>query len=379
MVLAGTSIDATALSRLVGMVYDCALDPLRWEDTLAELRGALRFSNAMFTIWTAASGRPLLNVTSGIAPDYAARLSEFGPAIIEQWGGPAAIGAFEIGEPQVLSRVRSAIEWPDSSYFHEWIAPQGISDLMAVAITRERDNYCSVGFARHVSDGPIGGAEIDLVRLLAPHIRRAAAISRMLDISAVTTATFAATLDAAPTPILLVDEALEIVHANRSGHDLLSEDDGLREVRGRLVLPTPAQSQALEALLPGAGRQESGLGNPGGIALQRRAGPAVLHVLPLRYSPFRASLAPRAAAAVFVAVGPARQLSAGDALAALYGLTPAETRVLAAIATGATPAEAARQLGVGLGTTRTHLLRLFAKTSTHRQAELMRLAASLSL
>lgn len=379
MILARTDTDATALSRLVGMVYDCALDPLHWEDTLAELRSTLRFSNAMFTIWTAASGKPLLNVTSGIAPDYAARLAEFGPAIVAQWGGPAAIGAFTTGEPQVLSRVRSTPRWPDSAYFREWIAPQGISDLMAVAITRERDSYCSVGFARHGSDGPIGHAEIELVRLLAPHIRRAAAISRMLDISSVTAATFSATLDAAPTPILLIGEALDLVHANRAGRDLLDEGDGLRERGGRLTLPTSQQAQALQAMLSGVGQHERGPGNSGSIALQRIAGPAVLHVLPLRYSPFRASLAPRAAAAVFVATEPSLRLSADDALAALYGLTPAETRVLAAIATGATPAEAARQLGVGLGTARTHLLRLFAKTSTHRQADLMRLAASLSL
>ncbi|WP_156343021.1 hypothetical protein [Devosia sp. A16] len=119
MVPATTSTDAAALSRLVGLVYDCALDPMRWEETLAELRHILRFSNAMFTIWTAPSGRPLLNVTSGIAADYVRRLAEFGSAIVAQWGGPAAIGAFAIGEPQVLSRVRSAPRWLDSAYFHE--------------------------------------------------------------------------------------------------------------------------------------------------------------------------------------------------------------------------------------------------------------------
>lgn len=378
MVLATTGTDAATLSRLVGMVYDCALDPRRWEDTLAELRGALRFSNAMFTIWTAASGRPLLNVTSGIAPDYAARLAEFGPAIVEQWGGPAAIGAFEIGEPKVLSHERSAAHWPDSAYFREWIAPQGISDLMAVAITRERDNYCSVGFARHVSAGPIGIAEMDLVRLLAPHIRRAASISRLLDVSAVTVATFTAVLDAAPTPILLLDEGLGIVHANRAGRALLDDRDGVVEMHGRLALSSAGQTEALRSMLAGNG-DEARLGHASGIALARRAGPALLHVLPMRYSPFRANLTPRAAGAVFIATGGGRPSVPSDALAALFGLTPAESRVLSALATGATPLEAAQQLGVGIGTTRTHLLRLFAKTGTNRQADLIRLVGSLAL
>lgn len=378
MIERDASTDAATLSRLVGMVYDCALDPLRWEATLAELCATLRFCNAMFTIWTAASGRQLLNVTSGIPPDYVASLAGFGAAIVAQWGGTEAINAFEVGEPKVLSRERPATQWQDGAYFHQWIAPQGISDLLAVAIAREQGNYCSVGFARQASAGPITDAEIDLVRLLAPHIRRAASISRLLDISAVTVATFTAVLDAAPTPILLLDELLDIVHANSGGRDLLAQQDGLSETRGRLTLPTPAQSKALRTMLADAGRNESRLGRPDGLGLERSSGPAVLHVLPLRYSPFRAGLVPRAAAALFVATGQSRQ-SSSAALAALYGLTPAEARVLAAIAAGATPAEAARQLGVGVGTTRTHLLRLFAKTGTTRQAELIRLVGALAL
>jgi DNA-binding CsgD family transcriptional regulator len=35
-------------------------------------------------------------------------------------------------------------------------------------------------------------------------------------------------------------------------------------------------------------------------------------------------------------------------------------------------------LGIGRGTVKTHLLRIFAKTGTRRQAELVKLAASLA-
>ena len=67
------------------------------------------------------------------------------------------------------------------------------------------------------------------------------------------------------------------------------------------------------------------------------------------------------------------------ALALLHDLTPAETRVLELIVEGKTPAEIAGQLGVSLSTTKSHLQRVFDKTGTSRQVELVRLVGSLAL
>lgn len=60
------------------------------------------------------------------------------------------------------------------------------------------------------------------------------------------------------------------------------------------------------------------------------------------------------------------------ALQRLYGLTRAESRVATLIVSGFTPEQAGRTLDVGEPTIRTHLHRIFMKTSTTRQAELVR-------
>jgi DNA-binding CsgD family transcriptional regulator len=44
-----------------------------------------------------------------------------------------------------------------------------------------------------------------------------------------------------------------------------------------------------------------------------------------------------------------------------------------------TRSQIAKMLGVEIGTVKTHLLRVFAKTGTRRQADLVRLGASLAL
>jgi len=105
----------------------------------------------------------------------------------------------------------------------------------------------------------------------------------------------------------------------------------------------------------------------------------MLHVLPLRQGELRAGLMPSAAAAIFVAMAARPQPPSEAALAALFDLTPAEARLFATLASTGSLSETATGLGIGLGTARTHLLRLFAKTETTRQAELLRLADSLAL
>jgi DNA-binding CsgD family transcriptional regulator len=57
------------------------------------------------------------------------------------------------------------------------------------------------------------------------------------------------------------------------------------------------------------------------------------------------------------------------------GLTPTEERMLALIAKGLDTISAARRLGIAPTTARTHLQRLFAKTGTARQSELVRFVA----
>jgi DNA-binding CsgD family transcriptional regulator len=65
-------------------------------------------------------------------------------------------------------------------------------------------------------------------------------------------------------------------------------------------------------------------------------------------------------------------------VAATFGLTRAETRVLSRVLAGMTVVEAAADLSVAMTTARTHLDNIFAKTGASRQSELLRLAAQIA-
>ncbi|GJD56248.1 hypothetical protein MTDSW087_05666 [Methylobacterium dankookense] len=66
------------------------------------------------------------------------------------------------------------------------------------------------------------------------------------------------------------------------------------------------------------------------------------------------------------------------ALERIFRLTPTESRLATMLANGATLAEAAEAQDVSVATARTQLKAIFAKTHTHRQAELVMLISRLS-
>src|SRR5215469_16376547 len=137
-------------------------------------------------------------------------------------------------------------------------------------------------------------------------------------------------------------------------------------------LPQPHPSCAPPShLLP---ENEAGIGKTGlAIRLTELDAPSVFaHVLPLTGSDFRTRLQPAAVAAVFIGAPPDAQDGA-DAVAATFGLTPAETRLLASLFGGRTLAETATTLDIAGSTAKTHLEHIFLKTGVTRQAELMRL------
>jgi DNA-binding CsgD family transcriptional regulator len=160
---------------------------------------------------------------------------------------------------------------------------------------------------------------------------------------------------------------------------MLSAGDPIGSRRGVLSVRPPVAAAALGAAVRQA--NEAAIGKRGlGIPAPRADGaPSVLHVLPLRHGALRSELAPAAAAAIFVAPVTLPPAAPREALVALFDLTPAEARVFERIAAGETQSEIARTLGVELSTVKTHLLRIFTKTGSRRQADLVKLGASLAL
>src|SRR5262249_32894072 len=246
----------------------------------------------------------------------------------------------------------------------------GFIDFIQTHLMRSPTRMSALGFGRHQSAGVFGDREVELMRLLIPHLRRAVTISNVLDAQAIETARMAETLDALKLGGVLANEDSRILHANRAAEEMMRDDGPLRGRGGVLRAEGGAASLEIRSAIKQAARNESGIGKTGlAVRLtEEDEAPVVAHVLPLVGGEVRSRLEPAAVAAVFVNAKVDDAVSA-QAVATTFGQTPAETRVLTRILTGSTVAEAAADLGVAASTARTHLDSIFAKTGVSRQSE----------
>lgn len=374
-------MSATTFSDLVGAIYDCALDPPQWPTALSGLRRTLNFHSASLTLMLLPEGTVLLSFQDGLEEPWLSRMSLYGADVLEQWGGIEKLQSLPIDEPQVLSQVNPRGATDAIRYFREWARPQGLIDVMGLGLTRDATSLGSIGLGRHQDAGAITPQETAAARLLLPHLQRAIAISRLLEIRALNADTFAALFDKLAVAIVLVDGDRRIRHANAEARQMLAVGDLIRASTGRLTVCARGADQALAVAVAQAISNESAIGRRGfDVPIRRDGGSShVLHVLPVSAGTLRSDVMPRTAAAVFIAPAPLSRPVSIDAIARLFGLTAAEAKVLERIAAGFTNAEIAQALGVGVSTVRTHLLHLFEKTGARRQAELVALVASFDL
>jgi DNA-binding CsgD family transcriptional regulator len=228
------------------------------------------------------------------------------------------------------------------------------------------------------SDGDIGIATRPaLDAILIGHLERAASIGRIARDRAIASELHEANVDGWESGVLLVDEALYLIRANRAGEGMIESGDPVRLRDGCLELRPASAQEALEQAVAKATGGEAGA--PINFIVDGAGPPAVIQVMAVRED-LRPPLPVRRSAVAIVLISPmATRSPPQQALNARYGLTPAEARVLQLLGQGSTLSDIAGALQLKRSTVKTHLLRIFAKTSTNRQADLVGLAHSLSL
>jgi DNA-binding CsgD family transcriptional regulator len=150
--------------------------------------------------------------------------------------------------------------------------------------------------------------------------------------------------------------------------------DLLFDVRAfdRLALADPAAERLLAEALDGlkSGARPTVRSIPVRPAAGRPA--AVVHVVPLRRNA-RDIFSKGDILIAATLVNATASAPASTMLTALFDLTPAEAKLAAGIAKGLSINAAAVESGITAKTARSYLERVFAKTGTHRQGELVAL------
>jgi DNA-binding CsgD family transcriptional regulator/PAS domain-containing protein len=364
-------------SSLVERIYDCAIDPSGWDATIEDIRSAFGSANAIVALVDVKEHRFLIGRFVGLEPDWVVTQA---PHIEEQnlFLEQSLSKWTSFDEPMVLSRFSTEEERANSPYHRQWATPRNLNDIMSMMLIHspERQARLDMGFA--IQHGLITDDQVALARLIIPHVRRAVTISDVLDIRTIERNRMAETLDMLRYAAIITDENGRILHANSAAEAMLKAGDFIGQVGGVLAATRARAASELMSAIRLAAKNETELGKTGlAIMLsQPDMTPCVAHVLPLSRGEYRTQLLPSAAAAIFIGQTADLEASARQ-IGQQFGLTAAETRVLASLLSGRTLTEAAENLGVSANTTRTHLARIFGKTGVSRQADLIRLGAQM--
>jgi DNA-binding CsgD family transcriptional regulator len=364
--------DQQRLSDLISAVYDAAIDPSRWEDAIA---GAAEFVGGTGAgLFCKDVGVPHASIPHGAGFQRPLPVGLFKQIY------SAAEGHF-LGDLEVPIATTDLMPFEDYSqtgFYRQWAEPQGLVDFLSAVVDRTTISAAIFGVFRHQRNGIVDDLARRRMKLIAPHIRRAVLIGKMFEFKAAEVATFVDALDGLGAGMYLVDAGGRLIHANAAGNAILGTSDVLSSVGGRLVASEAHIDRALRDVFAAAGQGDAALGTRGiAVPLIGKDGERyIAHALPLTSGARRrAGVVSTVAAALFVRKATLAVPSAPQAIGSAFKLTPTELRVLLAIVEVGGIPEVAAAFGVADTTIRTHVSRLFEKTGTSRQADLVKLVA----
>lgn len=188
-------------------------------------------------------------------------------------------------------------------------------------------------------------------------------------------------LDAVPIGIILVNSAARVLQTNRSAQQILSLADGLStDNHGALLAAAPKDTDRLrEAIQQVAGADPAGGAQPVGVLRLDRptlAGGWLIAVIPVHARRRADTVSEIAAIFVTETTGEEPTGIPPQSIERLFGLTPAEARLLIALVDGMGLDEIAERYAVSKNTLRNQLNQVFRKTGASKQSELVRMVLS---
>lgn len=364
---------AEELSAVLESIYDAALDPERWTGAVEKIGAFINCSAGSIVSVDVLHLDTQIFYTWGYAPKFQAVLSENAKTngLLRQ------SLRFDICEVATLADTTDVKKFYETEAYQRWAQPQGIIDVIQVILDRSATSVALMALSRFNHNGAMDENTRRRMTLLAPHVRRAFLIGKTIDLKRAQSAMLAEAIDGLAAGVFLVDGDMHLIHANVSGHAMLSRD--LLAINNGLLRATePKANRALMESVAAAARGDIVLTvERTAIALTMKSGERFsAHVLPVGSGNRRHSgTGYTAAAAIFIRATALNLPAPIQSIAALYALTTAETRVLMLIVDVSGVPPVAALLGLSEATVKTHLRSIFRKTGTKGQAELVKLVA----
>jgi hypothetical protein len=224
-----------AASALIGRIYDCALDTSLWPDVLEEITHLLNGRMGDLSVGNPLEGTARVLAFYNWLPDVLERAQAY-----VRFNPVAPIGlTAPLCEPLCSTRDLDIEAFHNSRYWQTCFADGDYYDYLVVVIARTATSFGYWGVMGDNARGAFSDQDLELARLLSPHIRRSVEISGMLGNQRVEARTLKSALNALASGALILEPQGTIRFLNPPAQAELARGTLLRDSRNRLIGVTP--------------------------------------------------------------------------------------------------------------------------------------------
>jgi len=357
---------------IVSGLYDAGHDAKAWPEVLSKLKDMVRADTCAIAHHEFDSSRGRLQHTVGIDAIYVTAYADFysrDNAWLQDRNKFAKSGTVWASQ-DLISDTRLV----DTEFYRFWLRPQDLFHHLFGIITVDGDRSLYIMLGRSQAKGAFWQSDLDLLERLLPTLKRAlntsAAHQRVRGIQRIALDT----LDMLPIGVILLNSGAQIVTANSTARDILHDEDGIYvNASGMGVRLSGGRLKLRDLITGGPSRGGDKAAETQGFSIPRGTGRRGITVLLSPVEDFPQARGAEDPVYVLFVADPERAVDVDPKrLTRIYGLSRAEARVAALLATGKRLDQVAENLGLTYETVRKHLKQIFSKTSTDRQADLVR-------
>jgi DNA-binding CsgD family transcriptional regulator/PAS domain-containing protein len=365
------AVGLAPLDRLIGAIYEGAMDSPPWQAALQLMRDSLQAGHVTLILRPPSSENAGVMINTGSVTkqgveSYETHFFSMDPFV-------------RLAEGEVVTAEELiGKQWLQSTVYQEYLRPLGVRHLLGADIYTKEGIECRLRVTRPHEAQPFSAEDKALVRFLLPHLKRSIQLHARLDFLECERQLFAGTVNRMQLGIISFSQNGAILETNQEARRILGEKDGIWLSGNNLSVEVTQEGRELQRMVRQALSgtvADKGPAVVEAMSVTRPSGRAKLGVL-VRQIPLGAwsESRQRPAVAVFLrdpessAAQPSHEL-----VRRLFGLTRMEAALALLLAEGLTLDEAAEKMDVRRNTARTHLRSIFCKTGVTRQTMLVRL------
>jgi|GEM_PF-2310207 len=232
------------LSELIGKIYDAALTG-KWADVLDKIIDSTQSNKAFFMLHKLSEPKPLLlefQTNFDYSPEI---LKEYHQRFKEDPFYRVTKVATE-GESINVNNYIDIAHYKNTEYYQRLFYPFKAYHCLAGFLIRDGEYDSAYAINRGEEDQPYETRDLNLIKLLTPHLSRSAHTYKTLGLYKNYANISKSILDQSDKAIVVCDENARVILSNEFANERLAQNEQVYFSKDRLTLAIPAYNQRLQ-------------------------------------------------------------------------------------------------------------------------------------